>query len=49
MAERSNSNTGLAFILGALVVVVAGLGYFMLGGDAPNSGNEIVIELPGSN
>ena len=45
MAENSTSN-GLAFIVGGLVVVVAVLGYFVLGGKTPDDGPSIKIELP---
>ncbi|MDW3183837.1 MULTISPECIES: hypothetical protein [unclassified Roseobacter] len=49
MSDQSNSsggNTGIAFIVGALVVVVAILAYFMLaGGDAVSvEGPDTVLE-----
>ncbi|MGO4915352.1 hypothetical protein [Pseudogemmobacter sp. W21_MBD1_M6] len=47
MANENNRNTtALAFIVGALVVVVAVLAYFMLGGDVPGDTTDIKIELP---
>lgn len=44
MAERTGS-TGLAFILGAVVVAVAVLGYFVLGGEAPSDGPKLEIQV----
>ncbi len=46
MAEKSG-NTGLAFIVGALVVVVGILAYLYLGGEAPGDA-DIEINLPAS-
>jgi hypothetical protein len=46
MANNSGGNSGLAFIVGALLVAVLVLGYFVMGGDAPQPDNSIIIELP---
>ncbi|SFA69959.1 hypothetical protein SAMN05421688_0176 [Poseidonocella pacifica] len=48
MAQNgSGSNAGLAFILGAVVVVVVILGYLFLGGDVPAADDaDIEINLP---
>lgn len=50
MAEKSG-NTGLAFILGAVVVVLAGvIWYVTTGGDVPGADEpEIQIDLPDGN
>lgn len=46
--KSSGGTTGLAFILGAVVVVVGIVGYIVLGGDVPDASNdaEITIDLP---
>ncbi|GFE63906.1 hypothetical protein [Litoreibacter roseus] len=47
MADNNSSGSFMPFIVGALVVVVGIMGYFMFiegGGDEP----EIQIDLPGS-
>ncbi|MCA0921528.1 hypothetical protein [Pseudooceanicola nanhaiensis] len=52
MAQSGNgSNTTLGFIVGALVVVVAGLVWFIFsGGDVPGADEpEIQIDLPNGN
>lgn len=52
MSESTNTNGGLAFILGAVVVVLAGLVWFVAtGGDIPGGDHdaEIKIDLPGKN
>ena len=41
-----NGNLTVGFIVGGLVVTTAVLAYFLLGGEAPNQGSEIRIELP---
>lgn len=49
MVTDSRNTSGIAFIVGALVVVVAILGYFYMGGGIPNanaSGIDVTIELP---
>lgn len=46
MAEdKSGSSTGLAFIVGGLVVVVAILGYLFLGGHFDGGDKDINIKL----
>ncbi|PJJ87205.1 hypothetical protein CLV77_1772 [Brevirhabdus pacifica] len=48
MATEGGSNNGLALIVGALVVIVAILAYFYMGGEAPDAGGspDVTIELP---
>ncbi|WP_193081998.1 hypothetical protein [Pseudooceanicola spongiae] len=50
MAERSG-NSGIAFVLGAVVVVLAGLIWYLYsGGDLPGADEpEIQINLPDGN
>lgn len=48
MVTDSRNTSGIAFIVGALVVVAI-LGYFYMGGGIPNanaSGIDVTIELP---
>ncbi|WP_460273750.1 hypothetical protein [Celeribacter sp. ULVN23_4] len=50
--NSGNGNTGLGIIIGALVVVVAGIAYYLFtGGDVPPLGDEpeIQIDLPDAN
>lgn len=49
MAGNSSVNSGLAFVVGALVVVVAGLAWYIFsGGETPQADKpEIQIDLPG--
>jgi len=49
MAEPTG--TGLkSFLIGALVVLVAGMGWYIWGGDVPHKDEpEIQIDLPGKN
>lgn len=50
MAANSSANPALAFVAGALIVVVAGLGWFVYTGDTPSRDEpEIQIDLPGKN
>ncbi|TNJ40868.1 hypothetical protein [Phaeobacter sp. B1627] len=44
---NGNSNTALAFILGAVVVALAVVGWFVLSGENPVDKPDISIELPG--
>ena len=43
----SNGNGALAFILGGVVVALAILGWFVLGGENPVDQPDVSIELPG--
>lgn len=45
MADKNTSNTGLAFIVGGLVVVVGLLAFYMLSGDA--GGDDLTISIGG--
>ncbi|SLN42185.1 hypothetical protein AQS8620_01672 [Aquimixticola soesokkakensis] len=49
--KTASGNTALAFILGAVVVVLAGLVWYMsTGGELPGASEpEIQIDLPGDN
>ncbi len=42
-----NSNTGLAFIVGGLVVVVGFLAFFLMGGDVDDD-NDVSISIEGA-
>jgi hypothetical protein len=45
--ESEKSSTGMAFIVGGLVVAVLVIGYFMLGGEMPGSKNvDVDISVP---
>ena len=45
--ESQKSNTGMAFIVGGLVVAVMVIGYFVLGGEMPGSKNvDVDINVP---
>ena len=46
MSDRSGSNSGLAFIVGALVVAVIVLGYFFFAGSPTTETADITIEMP---
>ncbi len=49
MVTDTRNNSGLAFVVGALIVVAAILGYFYMGGGIPNanaSGINVKIEQP---
>ena len=45
--QTRNSNTGLAFILGGVVVALAVVAWFAFGGSAPDDGADFRIEVPG--
>jgi hypothetical protein len=51
MSGNNGGNTGLGIIIGALVVVVAGISYYLFtGGDVPGADEpEIQIDLPDGN
>jgi hypothetical protein len=45
--ESEKSNTGIAFVVGGLVVAVLVIGYFVLGGDLPGTRNvDVDISVP---
>lgn len=44
---RGGGNSGMAFVLGAVVIVVAILAWFMLGGGLPRDEPDVSIQLPG--
>lgn len=47
--QESSGNSGIAFIVGALVVIVAVLGYFVLGGKISGGGDKdinVKIDVP---
>ncbi|SEQ66404.1 hypothetical protein [Thalassovita taeanensis] len=44
--SSGRSTTGMAFVLGAVVVVVAGLAWYVAGGDMPGDQAEIQINVP---
>ena len=45
--ETQKSSTGLAFVVGGLVVAVVVIGYFVLGGEMPGSKNvDVDINVP---
>lgn len=47
MAERSGGNTGLALLVGALLVAVAGIGYMVWSGGAlDRKPVEVELKLP---
>lgn len=46
-STNSGGNTTLAFILGAVVVAVAVIGYIVYTGDMPAEQPDVSIELPG--
>ncbi len=46
--RTSSSNTALAFILGAVVVALLVLAWFVFGGDVPQADEpDVQIEVPG--
>jgi hypothetical protein len=48
MAEKQTSaasNTLMAFVLGAVVVVLAVFGYLALGGDVPGDGTDVNVKI----
>ena len=51
MADEKSGNSAMAFILGAVVVVLVGLGWYIWsGGDVPQADEpEIQIDLPDNN
>ncbi len=51
MADNDQKSNAKSFIIGALVIIVAGLGYFVWsGGDLPQQQDaEITIDLPDGN
>jgi hypothetical protein len=45
--ESQKSNTGMAFVVGGLVVAVLVIGYFVLGGEMPGSKNvDVDVNVP---
>lgn len=48
MASQRSSNTAMGFVLGAVVVVLGGIVWYLYNGDSftPHHDNKVTIELP---